>query len=81
MRGHAELLQPIAVQTHAFLVKGNLMGQSIGSTGNSKKRPGAGSQKKHQPELQQGQKMSDQGGRKSSGKPEGGADHGPRSVR
>jgi len=57
------------------------MGQSIGSTGNSKKQAGAGSQKKNQPETRPGQKMSDQGGGKSKGKPDGGSDQGPRSIR
>jgi hypothetical protein len=57
------------------------MGQSIGSTGNSKKQAGASDQKKNQPETRPGQKMSDQGGAKPKGKPDGGADQGPRSVR
>jgi hypothetical protein len=57
------------------------MGQSIGSIGNRKKQAGASDQQKNQPEARPGQKMSDQGGAKPQSKPEGGADHGPRSVR
>lgn len=57
------------------------MGQSIGSVGNSKKQSGANDQSKNQPEVRPGQKMSDQGSPKAQGKPDGGADHGPRSTR
>jgi len=57
------------------------MGQSIGSIGNSHKQEGAGDQSKNQPEKRSGQKMSDQGGPKAEGKPEGGAEQGPRSTR
>ena len=57
------------------------MGQSIGSVGNSHKQAGAGDQKKNQPEMRPGQKMADQGGAKAEGKPDGGSDHGPRSIR
>ena len=57
------------------------MGQSIGSVGNSHKQKGADDQKRNQPELRPGQKMADQGGPGAHGKPDGGADHGPRSTR
>ena len=57
------------------------MGQSMGSIGNKGKQAGAGNQKKNQPEAKPGQKMSDQSPRGRKTKPEGGADHGPRSVR
>lgn len=61
------------------------MGQSIGSIGNSRKQGGAGDQSRNQPEVRPGQKMSDQGGPEAKsgtkGKPDGGADHGPRSTR
>jgi hypothetical protein len=57
------------------------MGQSIGSVGSSHKQRGAANQSKNQPEVRPGQKMTDQGGPKAKGKPDGGADHGPRSTR
>ena len=61
------------------------MGQSMGSTGNSHKQAGAGGQKKNQPELHGGQRMRDQGKpapkTEKTDKPDGGADHGPRSKR
>ena len=57
------------------------MGQSIGSIGNNKKQGASDDQSRNQPELRTGQKMSDQGGEKAKGKPDGGADHGPRSTR
>ena len=57
------------------------MGQSIGSVGNSHKQKGAGDQKKNQPEVNPGQKMADQSPAANKGKPDGGADHGSRSVR
>jgi hypothetical protein len=61
------------------------MGQSIGSVGNGHKQKGAGDQARNQPEVRPGQKMADQGGSqggpKAQGKPDGGADHGPRSTR
>lgn len=62
------------------------MGQSMGSIGNGRKQGGAGDQFKNQPEMRPGQKMRDQGGRKdevkkTGSKPDGGADHGPRSTR
>ena len=56
------------------------MGQSMSSTG-GKKQKGARAQRKNQPEKEPGQKMSDQGGKRSVGKPDGGADKGPRSIR
>ena len=61
------------------------MGQSIGSVGNSHKQKGAGDQKTNQPSTRTGQRLSDQQPPvfkkgKSNGKPDGGADHGPRSV-
>jgi len=58
------------------------MGQSIGSTGNSGKQKGAGDQQKNQPSTHPGQRLSDQQKpRPKKGGPDGGADHGPRSVR
>jgi hypothetical protein len=57
------------------------MGQSIGSVGSSHKQSGAANQSKNQPEVRPGQKMAEQGGAKAQGKPDGGADHGPRSRR
>lgn len=58
------------------------MGQSMGSTGNSHKQAGAGGQKRNQPELHGGQRMRDQGEpQPKKGKPDGGADQGPRSKR
>jgi hypothetical protein len=62
-----------------------MMGQSMGSIGNSRKQGRAGDQFKNQPEVRPGQKMADQGGAKTKDrpetKPEGGADHGTRSTR
>ena len=58
-------------------------GISISSTG-GKKQKGARANRKNQPELEPGQKMADQGGRRlisKDGKPDGGADKGPRSIR
>ena len=59
------------------------MGQSIGSTGGGgRKQSGADSQQKDQPSTNPGQRLSDQQGPvPKKGKPEGGADHGPRSGR
>lgn len=58
------------------------MGQSIGSVGNTHKQPGAGGQRKNQPQTAPGQKMSDQQAPvPNKGAPDGGADHGPRSAR
>jgi hypothetical protein len=58
------------------------MGQSIGSVGNSHKQAGAGDQKANQPSVRPGQRVSDQQTPISNkGKPDGGADHGPRSAR
>ena len=58
------------------------MGQSMGSVGNTHKQPGAGGQKKNQPQTAPGQKMSDQQAPvPNKGAPDGGADHGPRSAR
>ena len=57
------------------------MGQSIGSVGNTHKQGGAGDQKKNQPSTNPGQKMADQSPSQGKGKPDGGADHGSRSVR
>ena len=57
------------------------MGQSIGSIGNNKKQGASDDQSRNQPELRPGQKMSAQGGEKAKGKPDGGADHGPRPTR
>lgn len=57
------------------------MGQSIGSVGNSRKQGKSGDQSRNQPEVRPGQKMADQGGAEAKGKPDGGADHGPRSTR
>lgn len=58
------------------------MGQSIGSVGNSHKQKGAGDQKTNQPSTHPGQRMSDQETPvPKKGRPEGGADHGPRSAR
>ena len=57
------------------------MGQSIGSVGNSRKQGKSGDQSRNQPEVRPGQKMADQGGTEAKGKPDGGADHGPRSTR
>jgi len=57
------------------------MGQSIGSVGNTHKQKGAGGQSRNQPEVRPGQKMADQSGQQPQGKPDGGADHGPRSTR
>ena len=57
------------------------MGQSIGSVSDGGKQKGATDQARNQPEKRPGQKMADQGGPKAHGKPEGGADHGPRSTR
>lgn len=57
------------------------MGQSIGSVSNSHKQQGATGQSRNQPEVRPGQKMADHGGPKTQGKPDGGADHGPRSTR
>jgi hypothetical protein len=49
--------------------------------GNSHKQQGATGQSRNEPEVRPGQKMADQGGSKAQGKPDGGADHGPRSTR
>lgn len=57
------------------------MGQSIGSVSDKGKQKGATDQSRNQPEKRPGQKMADQGGPKAHGKPEGGADQGPRSTR
>ena len=58
------------------------MGQSIGSVGNSHKQAGAGDQKANQPSVRPGQRVSDeQAPVPNKGKPDGGADHGPRSTR
>jgi hypothetical protein len=58
------------------------MGQSIGSVGNSHKQAGATNQKSDQPSTRPGQRVSDeQTPVPSKGKPDGGADHGPRSAR
>ena len=57
------------------------MGQSIGSVGNSHKQGKSGDQARNQPEVRPGQKMADQGSAGAKGKPDGGADHGPRSTR
>jgi len=58
------------------------MGQSLGSVGNSHKQKGAGDQKTNQPSTHPGQRMSDeQKPVPKKGRPEGGADHGPRSAR
>lgn len=58
------------------------MGQSIGSVGNSHKQAGAGDQKANQPSVRPGQRVSDQQTPvPDKGKPDGGADHGPRSTR
>ena len=57
------------------------MGQSIGSVGNSQKQAGAGDQKANQPSVRLGLRVSDQQTPvPDKGKPEGGADHGPRST-
>jgi hypothetical protein len=45
------------------------------------KQKGATSQQKNQPEVEPGQKVADQGGKERKTKPDGGADHGARSVR
>jgi hypothetical protein len=58
------------------------MGQSIGSIGNIHKQKGAGDQQKNQPSTRPGQRVSDQDKPvPKKGGPDGGADHGPRSVR
>jgi len=58
------------------------MGQSIGSVGNTHKQAGATNQKGDQPQVNPGQKVSDQQTPvPNKGKPDGGADHGPRSAR
>jgi hypothetical protein len=58
------------------------MGQSIGSIGNSHKQQGAGDQQQNQPSAKPGQRMSDQQQpMPKKEKPQGGADHGPRSAR
>jgi hypothetical protein len=58
------------------------MGQSIGSIGNNHKQAGAGDQKANQPSVRPGQRVSDeQTPVPKKGKPDGGADHGPRSAR
>jgi hypothetical protein len=59
------------------------MGQSIGSIGNSHKQAGAGDQKANQPSARPGgQRVSDQQTPvPNKGKPDGGADQGPRSAR
>ena len=58
------------------------MGQSIGSGGNTHKQTGATNQKRDQPQAHPGQRMSDQEQPvPKKGKPDGGADHGPRSAR
>jgi hypothetical protein len=57
------------------------VGQSIGSVRNSHKQQGATGQSRNEVEVRLGQKMADQGGSKAQGKPDGGADHGPRSTR
>jgi len=58
------------------------MGQSLGSVGNSHKQKGAGDQKTNQPSTHPGQRMSDQEKPvPKKGRPERGADHGPRSAR
>ena len=58
------------------------MGQSIGSVGNSHKQAGAGDQKANQPSMRPGQRVSDQQTPvPDKGKPDGGADRGPRSTR
>jgi hypothetical protein len=58
------------------------MGQSMRSVGGGKhSQKGADNQMKNQPEKEPGQKMADQGGGARKTKPEGGADHGARSVR
>jgi hypothetical protein len=59
-----------------------MMGQSMGSIGNSRKQQGASDQKKNQPEKNPGQRMSDrQQPEPTKANPQGGVDHGPRSVR
>ena len=58
------------------------MSQSIGSVGNSHKQAGAGDQKANQPSVRTGQRVSDkQTSLPNKGKPDGGADQGPRSAR
>jgi len=58
------------------------MGQAIGSTGNSHKQKGAGDQQENQPSARRGQRVSGQEKPvPKKGGPDGGADHGPRSVR
>ena len=58
------------------------MGQSIGSVGNTHKQTGATNQKSDQPSARPGQRVSDeQTAVPKKGKPDGGADHGPRSAR
>ena len=58
------------------------MGQSIGSVAGTHKQAGATNQKSHHPSTRPGQKVSDQGQPvPAKGKPDGGADHGPRSTR
>ena len=58
------------------------MGQSIGSIGNTHKQKGAGDQPENQPSARPGQRVSDQDKPvPKKGRPDGGADHGPRSVR
>jgi len=58
------------------------MGQSIGSVGNSHKQAGATNQKQDQPSARPGQRVSDeQTPVPKKGKPDDGADHGPRSAR
>jgi hypothetical protein len=58
------------------------MGQSIGSVGNSHKQAGATNQKQDQPSARPGQRVADeQTPVPNKGKPDGGADHGPRSAR
>ena len=58
------------------------MGQSIGSVGNTHKQADATNQKSEQPSLKPGQRVSDeQTPVPAKGKPDGGADHGPRSAR
>jgi hypothetical protein len=58
------------------------MGQSIGSVGNTHKQAGATNQKADQPSVRPGQRVSDeQTPVPNKGKPDGGADHGPRSAR
>jgi hypothetical protein len=54
----------------------------MGSTVNSHKQVGAGSQKQNQPETHGGQRMQDQEKPvPSKGAPDGGADRGPRAAR